>query len=70
MVDGMQISDLRFGSFTMGDVIPVHLIERIEVIRGPGSVVYGGIAELAVVNIITSTGEQQKENRFMYVMVN
>lgn len=60
MVDGMQISDLRFGSFTMGDVIPVHLIERIEVIRGPGSVVYGGIAELAVVNIITSTGEQQK----------
>src|SRR5262249_9089777 len=29
------------------------LIERVEVVRGPGSVIYGGSAELSVINIVT-----------------
>ena len=33
-----------------------HSIERLELIRGPGSALYGGSAELAVVNVITRGG--------------
>ncbi len=53
MVDGMPLSDLLFGGFIVSNSFPIHLIDRIEVIRGPGSVTYGGTAELAVINIIT-----------------
>lgn len=57
MVDGMQLSDLYFGSYVLGNDFPIHLVERIEIIRGPGSVLYGGTAELAVINIVTSGKE-------------
>jgi outer membrane cobalamin receptor len=36
-----------------GNKFPVDQIERIEIIRGPGSSIYGGTAEYGVVNIIT-----------------
>lgn len=35
------------------DRFPVDQIEEIEIIKGPGSVIYGGFAELAVINIKT-----------------
>lgn len=58
MVNGMQLSDLYFGSYIIGNDFPIQLIKRIEIIRGPGSVIYGGTAELAVINIVTYTGEE------------
>ena len=58
LIDGNQISDLYFGAFVLGNEIPVHLIDKIEIIRGPGSVTYGGTAELTVIKIITKTGEK------------
>ncbi|HBH49693.1 MAG TPA: hypothetical protein DDX98_13700 [Bacteroidales bacterium] len=57
MVDGMQLSDLYFGSYVIGNDFPIHMIEQIEIIRGPGSVTYGGTAELAVINIVTKKGK-------------
>jgi outer membrane receptor protein involved in Fe transport len=38
--------------------IPVESIDRIEVIRGPMSVVYGNNAFLGVINVVTNTIEQ------------
>ena len=35
------------------DRFPVDQIEEIEIIRGPGSVIYGGYAELAVISVRT-----------------
>jgi outer membrane receptor protein involved in Fe transport len=35
------------------DRFPVDQIERIEIIKGPGSVIYGGVGEVAVINIRT-----------------
>ncbi|MCF6154483.1 MAG: TonB-dependent receptor [Candidatus Brocadia sp.] len=41
------------GAFTLFDDFPLENIKKIEIIRGPGSAVYGENAFLAVVNIIT-----------------
>ncbi|MDD4102944.1 MAG: TonB-dependent receptor, partial [Kiritimatiellae bacterium] len=35
--------------------IPIHSVKRIEVIRGPQTVLYGDFAEAGVINIITDT---------------
>lgn len=39
--------------------VDMEAIERIEVIRGPGSALYGGNALLAVINVVTSSGAEQ-----------
>ncbi len=55
MVDGITISPLHNGNvnYLGSGLIPGELIERVEVIRGPGSSVYGQFAGVAVINVIT-----------------
>jgi outer membrane receptor protein involved in Fe transport len=53
LVDGQVMNELLYGSLQFGNHYPVEHVERVEVIRGPGSVMYGGEAELAVINVIT-----------------
>ena len=50
-----------FSSTTyFGNRFDVSQIKRIEIIRGPGSSIYGGNAELGVINMITKSGEDLK----------
>ena len=42
--------------------IPLSLVEKLEIIRGPGSVIYGSNAVAGVMNIITSNDEIAKSN--------
>ncbi len=53
MVDGLQVNDFLFATVPMSNRFALDQIERIEIIRGPGSSFYGGFAELTVINIIT-----------------
>ena len=55
MVDGHALNEAWDGTayFERGAAIPFELIDRIEIILGPGSVLYGSNAMLGVVNIIT-----------------
>jgi outer membrane receptor for ferrienterochelin and colicin len=53
LLDGIELNERAYGTVYLGNRIPIELIERIEVIRGPGSALYGGFAELGVINIIT-----------------
>lgn len=53
MIDGLQINDFLFATVPIGNRFALDQIERIEIIRGPGSSFYGGFAELTVINIIT-----------------
>lgn len=56
------IDGVRTGSATTGDAawqnLPVELIERIEVVRGPRSSLYGSEAIGGVIQIFTRRGEQ------------
>jgi outer membrane receptor protein involved in Fe transport len=52
-LDGVEIVEDLFGVVPVGEHIPVDQIEQIEIIRGPGSAMYGGNAELSVINITT-----------------
>ncbi|MBN2231864.1 MAG: TonB-dependent receptor [Deltaproteobacteria bacterium] len=52
LVDGIRLSEQRGGGNHAFSISP-HQIERIEVIRGPASVLYGSDAIGGVINIIT-----------------
>ena len=65
MVDGRSVYIDLFG-MTFWEFLPVsvHDIKRIEVIRGPGSTMYGANAFSGVVSIFTKGGEDIKGSRF------
>jgi len=58
MVDGAPWDERLYGNLGFGNHFPVQQIERVEIIRGPGSVLYGGQAEFAVVNIVMQHGAE------------
>lgn len=58
MINGMVINDMAYGSIILGHRFPLDNIKRIEVIRGAGSSIYGGLAALGVINIITKSGQE------------
>jgi outer membrane receptor for ferrienterochelin and colicins len=53
LIDGQPMNELLYSTLQLANHYPLEAIERIEVIRGPGSAIYGGFAELSVINIIT-----------------
>ena len=50
--DGQTYNETLYSTIQF-DRFPVDQIEEIEIIKGPGSALYGGFAELAVINIRT-----------------
>ncbi|MBI4510762.1 MAG: TonB-dependent receptor [Deltaproteobacteria bacterium] len=54
LVDGQEMNETLYSTTQWGNRFPIDQIQRVEIIRGPGSVVYGGYAELAVINVITN----------------
>jgi outer membrane receptor protein involved in Fe transport len=58
LVNGHALNEPLYGSarFDQGSGVPVEIIDRIEVIVGPGSVLYGSNAMLGVINVITKDG--------------
>jgi outer membrane receptor for ferrienterochelin and colicin len=58
MINGVVLNDMAYGSVILGHRFPLANIKRIEVIRGAGSSLYGGLAALGVINIITKNGQE------------
>ena len=56
LIDGQEMDEPLYGTLQFGGHYPIDDVLRIEIIRGPGSVIYGGFAELAVINLITRKG--------------
>ncbi|RLB80737.1 MAG: hypothetical protein DRH24_10155 [Deltaproteobacteria bacterium] len=57
LLDGQPVNNAYTGGLEWG-MLPVDNIERIEVIRGAASALYGGNAMGGVINIITKTPEK------------
>ncbi len=55
LVDGHKLNDDVYNSALIGTegVIDIDLVERVEVIRGPSSSIYGASAFFGVINLIT-----------------
>jgi outer membrane receptor for ferrienterochelin and colicins len=62
LVDGHRINDNILGQGMLGSefLVDVEMIERVEIIRGPSSSLYGADAFFAVINVITRKRPQLK----------
>lgn len=62
LLDGHRINDMIYGQngLTYDFPVDVDLIDRVEIVRGPSSSLYGSNAFLAVVSVITRRGEALK----------
>jgi outer membrane receptor for ferrienterochelin and colicins len=60
LINGLRLNDSAYQQAAVGGDFPVDvdLIDRVEIIRGPGSALYGSSAFFAVINVITKKGEQ------------
>jgi outer membrane receptor for ferrienterochelin and colicins len=58
LVDGHRVNDSIYDGALIGTEFPVDLalVDRIEVVRGPGSALYGTSAFFAVVNVVMKRG--------------
>jgi iron complex outermembrane receptor protein len=57
LLNGERLSDPQSGHHNMDIPVPVESVDRIEVMRGSGSALYGSDAVAGVVNIITAPPE-------------
>ena len=60
LIDGQMMNDLAYYNTPFGNHFDVTQIKKIEIVRGPGSAIYGGNAELCVISITTKSGEDIK----------
>jgi outer membrane receptor for ferrienterochelin and colicins len=65
MIDGHRLNEPVYDMAPMGTdfAIDVSLIDRVEVIRGPGSSLYGTSAFFAVINVLTKNGSSLSGTR-------
>jgi iron complex outermembrane receptor protein len=59
MIDGHAVPfRLTSGNWLGPELIPLSAVDHIEIVRGPGSVLYGADALLGVVNVVTRRNQQ------------
>jgi outer membrane receptor for ferrienterochelin and colicins len=68
LIDGHRFNDNLFDAFstTEGFPVDVDIIERVEVVRGPSSSLYGTSAVFGVINVITKRGRDQHGANIKY----
>ena len=53
LIDGMKMDDAQTGHHTLNMILPLYLIERIEIIKGPAARIFGQNAFNGAINIVT-----------------
>ena len=57
LVNGLRMDDVQSGHHDMDLPLPTELIQRMEILRGAGSTLYGSDAMAGSLNVITATPE-------------
>ncbi len=57
LLNGLRLNDAQTGHHDMDIPVPLDSVERVEVLRGSGSALYGSDASGGVINVITSPPE-------------
>ena len=60
LVDGMKMDDAQTGHHTLNMILPLYLIERVEIIKGPAARIFGQNAFNGAINIVTKDFEGEK----------
>ena len=55
IIDGVPMRDSYYGNFTIDESLPLDNIEQVEVINGPGSVLYGTNSFSGVISVTTKS---------------
>lgn len=64
-IDDFEVNELNYSNLIINDRYFLDQIQKIEIIRGPGSAIYGGNSELGVIKITTKNGKDLKGGGFV-----
>ena len=70
LIDGMKMDDIQTGHHTLNLLVPIQLIERIEIIKGPASRIFGQNAFNGAINIVTKTLPKSDKKLFEVMVSN
>lgn len=62
LIDGMKMDDIQTGHHTLNMIIPLFLIDRIEIIKGPAARIFGQNAFNGAINIVTKEIKGEPRN--------
>jgi outer membrane receptor for ferrienterochelin and colicins len=68
LIDGHRINNNVLGQAMVGNefLVDLDMVERVEIVRGPSSSLYGANAFFAVINVITRTAKELKDWELSY----
>lgn len=67
LMDGVEMNEVSYGSIQLTNHFPAEQIKKIEIIRGPGSVVYGGFAELGLILLLRVVSTLTGSNLVLHI---
>ena len=70
LLDGMKMVDSQTGHHTLNMLIPIELIDRVEIIKGPAARIFGQNAFNGAINIVTKSSRKTKNNEISFLLSN